>query len=142
MRSWGGREKGIGVWIRNLREKRGPLIRDADKQQHGRADQEKEPKVANKKSHINATEKHAKTKGFSLVFKIFTCFVLFAKNAFLTAQALQQHFVKFAKKQKSENEYNLGNLICFSKILNATGVLQYVTDMNEKVVWANENPKG
>ena len=36
-------------------------------------------------------------------------------------------FSKSYKKRKSKNEYNLGNLICFSKTLNATVVLQYVS---------------
>jgi len=79
-----------------------------------------------KKSQHGAIKKHAKTSGFSLVFNMFTCFVLFAKNVFLTAQGLQQHFVKIIKNHKMQNEYHRRRTIDFVKILNATAVLQYV----------------
>ena len=52
--------------------------------------------------------------------------MFFSILEFLTALGFCSMFWKSYKKRKSKNEYNLGNLICFSKTLNATVVLQYV----------------
>ena len=54
---------------------------------------------------------------------------------FLTAWGLQAHFENTSNKQQQENEYNLGNLICFVEIVNAAGVLQYVAII---CVWLND----
>ena len=53
-------------------------------------------------------------------------FVVYRDDGILNGVGATSTFQETSDKYQRESEYNLGNLICFVKIVNAAGVLQYV----------------
>ena len=88
----------------------------------------------------NAHAKHANSLVF-VGFKHISNFDVFCDFAILNGAVVLQYVLEKYKNRKTKNKQDLGNMIRFEIILNATGVLYYVLNWGENWVSPNDRAR-